>query len=324
MKQKGLHIFFAYKQIDLLKLQVQPTFLAILFVLFPFAMKAQTDTTDKMYQGIILDEVMIKAVQGGFDVPSFIDKVKNDTTFYKAFKTLHLLSYTMYNDIEINDTNEETKASYNSITRQDIINGCRSMSARQEKIQGEFFKRNREFKYYTAKLYAHLFFTKDTVCDENNIVGHTRSTGTTRYEEQLRTLIFNPGQRISGIPGIGDNVAIFEEPTFGKYKFRLSRIQYNDEDCYVFKAMPKEEFKNDLVINELKTWFRVSDFAIVARDYALSFKTLFYDFDVVMHVKLKNIGTQLVPYEINYKGNWHVFAKSREIASFTAIFTDFK
>ena len=324
MKQKGVHIFFAYKGIDSLKLQVQPSFLSILLVLFSFAGTAQTDTTDKMYQGIILDEVMIRAVQGGFDIPSFIDKVKKDTTFYKAFKTLHLLSYTMYNDIEINDTDEETKASYNSISKQESIGGCRSMSTQQEKIRGNFFKRNHEFKYYTAKLYAHLFFTKDTICGEHTIVGHTRPSGTTRYEEQLRTLIFNPGQRISGIPGIGDNVAIFEEPTFSKYKFRLSRIQYNGDECYVFKAMPKDEFKDDLVINELKTWFRVSDFAIVARDYALSFKTLLYDFDVVMHVKLKNIGTQLVPYEINYKGNWHVFAKSREIASFTAIFTDFK
>ena len=324
MKEKGVHIFFAYKRIDSLKLLVRSSFLSILFVLFSISGKAQTDTTDKIYQGIILDEVMIKAVQGGFDVPAFIDKVKKDTTFYKAFKTLHLLSYNMYNDIEIDDKDEQVRSSYNSITRQEVKDGCRTMSTKQEKVQGNFFKRNREFRYYTAKLYAHLFFTKDTVCHENNIVGNKLSTGTTRYEEQLRILIFNPGKRISGIPGIGDNVAIFEETTFSKYKFRLSRLLYNGEDCYVFKAMPKEESKDEVVINELKTWFRVSDFAIVARDYSLSFKTLLYDFDVVMHVKLKSVGNQLVPYEINYKGNWHVFAKSREIASFTAIFTDFE
>ncbi len=324
MKEKGVHIFFAYKRIDSLKLLVRSSFLSILFVLFSISGKAQTDTTDKIYQGIILDEVMIKAVQGGFDVPAFIDKVKKDTTFYKAFKTLHLLSYNMYNDIEIDDKDEQVRSSYNSITRQEVKDGCRTMSTKQEKVQGNFFKRNREFRYYTAKLYAHLFFTKDTVCHENNIVGNKLSTGTTRYEEQLRILIFNPGKRISGIPGIGDNVAIFEEPTYSKYKFRLSRLLYNGEDCYVFKAMPKEESKDEVVINELKTWFRVSDFAIVARDYSLSFKTLLYDFDVVMHVKLKSVGNQLVPYEINYKGNWHVFAKSREIASFTAIFTDFE
>ncbi|HPI54459.1 MAG TPA: hypothetical protein PLU10_07170, partial [Chitinophagaceae bacterium] len=58
---------------------------------------------DKVYQGLILDEVMVKAVAGGFDVDGFIQKVKNDTTFYKAFKSLRLQSFTMYNDIEIFD-----------------------------------------------------------------------------------------------------------------------------------------------------------------------------------------------------------------------------
>ncbi len=267
---------------------------------------------------------MIKAVQGGFDVGSFVEKVKKDTSFYKAFKTLHLLSYNMYNDIVIEDKSEKTKASYHSITRQEVKDNCRTMTTQHEKVQGRFFKRNGEYKYRTAKLYAHLFFTKGQVCNETNIVGNKMYSGSAKYEEQLRNLIFNPGKRISGIPGIGDNVAIFEEPYFSRYKFRLSRIQYNQEDCYVFKAIPKEEYKQDVVINELKTWFRVSDFAIVARDYSLSYKTLLYDFDVEMHVKLKNVHQQMVPYEINYKGNWHVVSQSREIASFTAIFTDFE
>lgn len=285
---------------------------------------AQTDTNDKIYQGIILDEVMVKAVQSGFDVQGFIQKVKQDTTFYKAFKTLRLLNYTMFNDIVILDREGEQKASYNSISRQTVQNHCRSMSVRQEKVTGDFFKRNRVYRYLTAKLYAHLFFTNGKVCNENNIVANTSYSGTEKYEEQLRILIFNPGRRIRGIPGIGEEMAIFDEPFFSKYKFRLSRQDYNGEPCYVFKALPLDEFKDEVVINELKTWFRVSDFAIMARDYSLSFRTLLYDFDVVMKVKLKTVAGQRVPYEIDYRGNWHVLTKSREIAKFTAIFTDFE
>ncbi|MBL7755363.1 MAG: hypothetical protein JNM44_12880 [Chitinophagaceae bacterium] len=147
--------------------------------------------------------------------------------------------------------------------------------------------------------------------------------GSEKYEEQLRRLIFQPGQRIYGIPGIGQNVAIYEEPTFSKYKFRLARTEHDGEDCYVFKAIPVPEYADEVVINRLVTYIRVSDFAILARDYSLSFKTLFYDFDVDMKVKLKKWNQYLVPYEIRYKGNWHVFTKSREIADFTAIFSDF-
>lgn len=280
---------------------------------------------DKIYQGIILDQVVVRDVQGGFDVGRFIEWVKADTTFYKAFKTLRLMSYTMYNDIEVLDKNGKVKASLNSSSRQVFEKGCRRMEVQREKVFGDFYTRRKEYNYYTAKLYAHLFFTEGIKCHENNLVnGRRKVKGGEKYEEQLRILIFNPGQRIHGIPGIGDNVAIFEQPTMKKYDFRLSRENYLGDDCYVFKAKPKPNFADEVVINELKTWIRVSDRAILARDYSLSYNTLIYDFDVVMKVKLKPVGTQLVPYEISYRGNWDAVTKPREIATFTAIFTDFK
>lgn len=283
------------------------------------------DSNVKIYEGVMLDEVLVQAVQtGSFSVTEFINRVKKDTTFYKAFKSLRLLSFNMLNDIEIYDKNENVKASCHSITQQVVNNRCRTMVTKQEKIKGDYFNRKKEYNYYTAKLYAHLFFTQGKICNENNIVGNTKQQGSTKYEEQLRMLIFNPGQRIYGIPGIGENVAIYEEPYFSKYDFKLKKEVYNDDTCYVFKALPKPAFKNEVVINELKTWIRIQDFAIVAREYALSYRTWIYDFDVVMKVKLRKFGNYLVPYSIQYRGNWHALTKGREIASFTSTFSDFK
>ena len=79
---------------------------------------AQTSDAQKIYQGLVLDEVMIKEVRKGFDVNLFIQKIKNDTTFYKAFKSLRLLTFNMYNDIQIFDKKENTKESLNSVTKQ--------------------------------------------------------------------------------------------------------------------------------------------------------------------------------------------------------------
>ncbi|MCC6448389.1 MAG: hypothetical protein IT215_06870 [Chitinophagaceae bacterium] len=279
---------------------------------------------EKIYQGIELDEVMIREVRKGFDFQSFIDRVKKDTTFYKAFKSLRLMNFSMFNQIEVLDKKDEVKASFNSITQQVRKGNCRKMIVKSEKTTGDFYTKKKDYKYYTAKLYAHLFFTKDEVCNETNIVGDKIYSGSQKYEEQLRILIFNPGKKIKGIPGIGDNVAIFDKPTIDKYKFKLSRREYNNEDCYIFTAVPKPEYKKDVVINELSTWFRVSDYTIVARNYSLSLKTLFYDFDVDMKVKLKTAGKYLVPYEINYHGNWHIATKPRENVNFVAIFTDFQ
>jgi hypothetical protein len=307
-------------------LKVHQVFLMVLVssVFWSQKSQAQPETGSKVYQGVILDEVMVKAVQGGFDVKSFIDKIRKDTTFYKAFKTLRLMSYTMYNDIEIVDKKGATKASLNSITKQTVKDRCRSMQVIQEKVAGDFYTRKHDYNYYTAKLYAHLFFTKGTVCNESNVIGpKVNYKGTAKYEEQLRMLIFNPGQRIYGIPGIGENVAIFEKPTMDKYEFRLYRENYLGDDCYVFKAKPKANSADDVVVNELKSWIRVSDNAMLARDYSLSYNTWIYDFDVVMRVKLKTVKGQLIPYEISYKGNWHAVTQPREIGTFTAIFTDF-
>ena len=86
------------------------------------------------------------------------------------------------------------------------------------------------------------------------------------------------------------------------------------------EATPKKEFIRDVVYKQFKTWFRQSDYSIVARDYALSYNTVAYDFDVIIHVDLQQIGNHLLPTYINYRGNWYAFTKGREKVSFSAKF----
>lgn len=319
MQQKSTY-FFSRSNLYFLKVLI--LLISNLFVLN--LLQAQDSLRGKIYEGMYLDEVLVQATrQGDFNPKKFINQIKQDTTFYKAFKTLRLHSYSMMNDIEILDKRGEVRDSYHSISKQKVAQKCRTMTIEHEKYSKDFFDKKKNYRYYTAKLYAHLFFTHGKICNENNMVGTGKQSGSTKYEEQLRTLIFNPGKRIHGIPGIGDNVAIFEEPTMYKYDFKLKREVYNGDTCYVFTALPKDEYKNDVVINELRTWIRKSDGAIVARNYNLSYRTWVYDFDVDMKVKLMKLGNDLIPYDIQYRGNWHALTKNREIATFTATFSDF-
>src|SRR5258706_3191068 len=57
---------------------------------------------------ITLSEIVIN---NKLNVPSFIERVKNDTTFYKAFRTLHIIGFTALNDIRIVDKKGDIKAS---------------------------------------------------------------------------------------------------------------------------------------------------------------------------------------------------------------------
>jgi len=62
------------------------------FCLLPFLCFGQKDTSDIEALGkeTVLSEVVIRS---GFDVNKFLQRIKNDTTFYKAFRTLHILGW---------------------------------------------------------------------------------------------------------------------------------------------------------------------------------------------------------------------------------------
>lgn len=269
---------------------------------------------------IQMDEFVFKASKNGFDINAFINRVKSDTTFYKAFKTLRLVPYISTNDIRIFDEHHHIKASLYSRTQQFRNNKCRSMKVLEEKTTGDFYNRKHEYNYYTAELYAYLFFTPKPVCGENNIVAGTENErGSGQMEKnkwQLKQLIFNPGSKIAGVPFAGNKAAIFEPDIAKMYDFKLISIDYDGEDCYLFTATPKPEYQKDVIYNELSTWFRKSDYAIIARDYSLSYKTWVYDFDVSMKVRLKNINGVLLPSKLTYSGNWHILTKNRERAQF--------
>jgi hypothetical protein len=293
-----------------------------LFISYSTAFSQGKDTSIFDFP-IQMDEFVLKASREGWDVGEFIRRVKNDTTFYKAFKTLHLVPYTSTNDIRILGKNNQVTASLFSRTRQNVKNRCRTMDVLEEKTTGDFYNKKKEYNYYTAELYAYLFFTNKRICGENNIVAGTENVkGKGQMEKskwQLKQLIFNPGSKVAGVPFAGNKAAIFEPEIAKMYDFKLMSVEYDGEDCYLFSAVPKPGHKGDVIYNELSTWFRRSDYAIVARDYALSYKTLVYDFDVKMKVRLRNVGGQLLPSRISYGGNWHVATKKRERAQFTTV-----
>jgi hypothetical protein len=304
-------------------------FVAISIVVFLFSGKqaqAQVLDTNTYFAPILIDEVIIKASDNGFDIKDFIERIKNDTTFYKAFRSMHLATYNAENNIKVFEKkSDKVKASLVSETKQIYRNGCRTMNVLEEKTTGDFYNKKKEYNYYTAELYASLFFTKGKVCGENNIVkgrleDNDSKGSLEKNKARLKQLMFNPGSKISGIPLMGNRSAIFDPEIAKMYDFRLAVEDKNGTPCYLFEAKPKKEYVGDVVYKQFKTWFRQSDYSIVARDYALSYNTVAYDFDVVIHVDLQQVGNTLLPSYISYRGNWFAFTKGRERVAFTAKF----
>lgn len=288
---------------------------------------AQDTTTHIRGMTVNLDEVVIAAQRVGFDVNSFIKRVEDDTTFYRAFKNLHRVGFTADNDIRLYDKDRSAvKASMNSHTRQAVTGDCRQMQVLDEKTTGDFYTKNHDYNYYTAALYANLFFTQGTVCGEDN--GNAAKSSMEKHKGQLKQLIFNPGKPIRGVPIVGSKVAIFDPEVQRLYDFSITGETYHGSiPCYVFTARAKKDLgmfdRGDIVIDELITYFNKENFEIVSRKYSLSYKTVLFDFNVKMNVEMTKANGLLIPGLVTYDGTWDVAFKKRETASFVAKFGDF-
>ena len=75
-------------------------FLLIPFLLLSGILRAQQDSVDAaaLERMINLTEVVVRS---DLDVPSFIRRIKEDTTFYKAFRNIRVLGFTSFNDIRM-------------------------------------------------------------------------------------------------------------------------------------------------------------------------------------------------------------------------------
>ena len=297
----------------------------LFFLLSPSCSFAQQpDTVDAGGRSVTLSEVVIRS---GTNVPGFIDRVRADTTFYKAFRNLRVMTYTSLNDVRMLDRKGGVKASQQSRTRQTAWKGCRVTQMLEEKHSGDFYDRSGDYRYYTAKLYDGLFFAFDTVCGQHNRVkdaklGLNGKSGLEKHKEQLKMLFFDPGSDIPGIPLMGDKAQIFDPGHIKLYDHHIDIRERKGVLCYVFvvKAKPGlNSFDRDrIVIDEMTTWFDYKNFEVLERTYAMSYNAGLYNFDVRMHVEMTHAGKFLVPAVIRYDGTWGVAMAKKERGIFTA------
>ena len=142
-------------------------FIFLFFFSSAYAQEKKDSTVIVGKQSITLSEVV---VDNKLNIPTFINRIKNDTSFYKAFRNLHILNFSAINDVRMNNSDGEAKATLHSKTKQIRSSNCRTMETLEEQVTGDFYDDNHNYNYYTAQMYASLFFTKDSVCGEDNIV----------------------------------------------------------------------------------------------------------------------------------------------------------
>ena len=138
------------------------------------------------------------------------------------------------------------------------------MDVLEEESSGDIYDKKHQWNYYTAELYAGLFFTQGKVCGETNIVaGIERNVqnkkGLDKHKEQLKMMFFNPGKKVPGIPFLGDKLDIFDGDVAQYYDFAIDMNDYNDLPCYIFSIKSRADLtsseKDKIVFDNITTWF---------------------------------------------------------------------
>jgi hypothetical protein len=125
-----------------------------IFIFFCGNLSAQINNDSVITVGkkfITLSEVVLN---NKLNVPAFIDRIKNDTTFYKAFRNLHVLGYSAINDIRMLKKEGTSRATCFSKTKQIMEGNCRRMEVLEEQTTGDYFDDDHQYNYYTAQMYA--------------------------------------------------------------------------------------------------------------------------------------------------------------------------
>jgi len=281
---------------------------------------------------ITLDSITVAATKKGFSVDDFIDLVQNDTTFAYAFMHLRICDHDSKSEVQYFDKKGKEKDHGWIDTHQSYQDDCREMEFTRKETSKRFYKRNESYRYYTSLLFHHSFYTDKKICGYEpkirSVENINQLDGITKRIVQLKTLIFNPGADVGGIPLIRNRLQLFEPEMRTFYDFSIeSRTYENGEECYVFTANPKSGLsKKDtdyLVIRSLETWFSKSTFEIVKRNYRLANETPLFDFDVAIDVDLDTVDGYLVPVNIHYDGFWDLAIGKPEWADYKVEFSGF-
>ena len=286
--------------------------------LFIFLLPFSSGINAQVVKSVMLDSMTVVAVSKGFNVTDFIEMVKSDTSFLRGFRNLRNNSHQVNGTMTVYGKKNKVVATRTRKAMQTVTDRRRYVTSQDEKVTGDFYKRKGDPETYTAEIFDEVFFYKDTIPVDREIISQQTDpqNENSSHINQLKKLVFNPGAEIDGVPVIGKRMAIFEDHMVPFYDYRISTALWQDTvSCYVFSCISKPDAGDRTVVKSLNTWFDRRTFAIVYRDYQLVYSGLLFDFDVNMKIVMDD-SPMLHPKNISYKGFWDVPLKKKEKVDF--------
>jgi len=272
----------------------------------------------------------VNIVAQKLSIETFIKAITTDTSFYAAFRKMKKHSFIAENRIYTYDKKNKVNGKiYRKIRHAN--SGPVRMEYLVKQDTGKVFKKNGKYQLYTIEMFDYIFmnaYKTDFVSNAPTSSPGGKGDTNSGYKDKLKTLIFNPGKPVKGIPFIGSKTEIFTPNMRQYYDYNFQSGTYLDSiPVYRFRVSVKDDLskwtKDGLMIKELVTIFDKRDFAILGRYVDMKYSNMLFDFDVQMNIEMGYFGEDKLPTKITYQGNWNVPFKKEERASFLILHKDY-
>jgi hypothetical protein len=296
---------------------IKTSLLASCLLLVAFSLKAQQHrfNPDTILTVVIDSPVNIRSHK--LNAQDFIDAVLADTGFYKAFRNMKRYGFTAENNIYTYDKNNKIDGEIHRRVKHTLLNGKPKAEYLLKQDKGNVFKKNGKYELYTVEMFDYIFNNayNSEFSSADPLAGAGKNGS---YKDKLKTLIFSPGRKVTGIPFLSGKTEIFGRDMRQFYSYEFARGKYLDTiPVYRFKVIKKPSIADgDVMIRELTTIFDTRTFKILGRYVDMKYSNMFFDFDVKMNIELIPYNGELLPAKVSYQGTWDVPFHKVERASF--------
>jgi hypothetical protein len=301
---------------------------AVSFLFFAFGLRAQQIKrfNPDTIRTIVIDSA-INIHSHKLTAQDFIDAVLADTGFYKAFRNMKKYEFIAENRIYTYDKKNKVDGRIYRKIKHSYTAGKPKVEYLAKRDSGALYKSNGKYQLYTVEMFDYIFANayKSDFGTGPGLPGNADGKNGS-YKDKLRTLIFSPGHKVTGLPFISGKTEIFSRDMREYYFYQFSRGKYLDSiPVYRFKVVRKPSTAdNDVMIQELTTIFDTRTFQILGRYVDLKYHNFLFSFDVQMNIELNKVNGQLLPTKITYQGNWDVPFHKTERASFLIVQKEYK
>lgn len=302
-------------------------FLLFSFLLFAFSSYSQQIRrfNPDTIRTIVIDSA-VNIHSHKLNAQDFIDAVMTDTGFYKAFHNMKKYSFIAENRIYTYDKKNKVDSKIYRKLRHSNVDGKHKMEYLAKRDSGALYKTNGKYQLYTVEMFDFIFMNayNSDFADGPALPGAGGKNES--YKDKLKTLIFRPGNKVTGIPFVSSKTQIFSGDMKQYYYYQFARGKYLDTiPVYRFRVVRKPSIgDNDVVIREMTTIFDMRTFQILGRYVDMKFSNFLFSFDVQMNIELANFNNILLPTKITYQGNWDIPFHKVERASFLVVHKDYQ